>query len=235
MSSKPLTVFIASTSSDLREHRQVVARTLEGLSMLPLRMDSLGASPGTPVDECVAHASRADAVVVIVGQRYGWIPSIREGGDGQRSITWLEMAAAERAGKPIFSFIVDDDVLTANGREQDRLLDAASAEEAAAIWQAVQNLRRFKSALATRIFARFITPADLAKEVVLSLVRHFGLEGRLGPAGGAPGAPAPHAPTGSGGVTVINTDTTIGTQIVAEQVDGLRLEARIDRLLDGLL
>ena len=226
MSPTPITVFIASTAIDLREHRQVVAQALEGLSMLPLRMDSLGASPGTPAGECLAHASRADACVVIAGHRYGWIPSIREGGDRQRSITWLEMDAAERARKPIFSFIVDDGAPTVRGREQDRLLDAESAEEAVAIWHAVQNLRRFKASLATRNFAKFAAPADLAKEVVLSLVRHFGLERRLFAERGARAA---------SDTTVIKKKTTAGAQIVADQVDGRQLEARIDNLLDGLL
>src|ERR1700755_2200531 len=101
------TVFIASTTNDLAAHRDAVSRVLESLQMRAIRVDSYGAFDTTPVAVCEEYASKADALVVIIGKRYGWVPSLAEGGDGERSISWLEVDAAERAGKLVFPFILD--------------------------------------------------------------------------------------------------------------------------------
>jgi len=78
-----------------------------GLQNLPIQMETFSAMSGPPVDDCISMAAEADAVVCIVAHRYGYVPPRELGGDGERSITWLGVDAAKRAGKPVFAFIVD--------------------------------------------------------------------------------------------------------------------------------
>jgi hypothetical protein len=115
-------------------------------------------------------AASADAVVVIVAHRYGWVPSEAEGGDGVKSITWHEVEAAKGARKPIFAFVVKESAGWVFPKEQDRLGEAKSVEEANAIWQSVQNLKRFISYLSSiAIRDTFDTPTDLSNKVITSL------------------------------------------------------------------
>ena len=53
-------------------------------------------------------AREADAVICIVAHRYGYVPPKDLGGDGERSITWLEVDAAKQAGKQVFVFLADE-------------------------------------------------------------------------------------------------------------------------------
>jgi len=50
---------------------------------------------------------KCDALIVIVGHRYGWVPTKKDGGDGVKSITWWEVKWALDAGKPVYAFLVD--------------------------------------------------------------------------------------------------------------------------------
>jgi hypothetical protein len=63
-------------------------------------------------------AAEADAVVCIVAHRYGYVPPVELGGDGERSMTWLEVDAAKRAGKPVFAFLVDPKAPWTQGTRQ---------------------------------------------------------------------------------------------------------------------
>src|SRR5262245_21145135 len=101
-------VFLSSTIHDLVECRALVAETLERMELLPVRMETFGARAGLPVVECKNLAHRADLVVCVVGKRLGWVPSEQEGGDGIRSITWLEVEAARANGCPVLVYIHED-------------------------------------------------------------------------------------------------------------------------------
>jgi hypothetical protein len=85
-------------------------------------METFSAMPGQPVAECTRMAAEADAAVCIAAHRYGYRPPVALGGDGKRSITWLEVDAAMRAGKKVFSFLVDPQAPWTAAKEQDRLL-----------------------------------------------------------------------------------------------------------------
>ncbi len=51
-------------------------------------METFSAKSGQPVSECRKLAAEAAAVICIVAHRYGYVPPIELGGDGERSITW---------------------------------------------------------------------------------------------------------------------------------------------------
>jgi Domain of unknown function (DUF4062) len=66
------------------------------LENLPVAMVTFSAVGGAPAPECMRMAAEADAVICIVAHRYGYVPPPELGGDGERSITWLEVDAAKR-------------------------------------------------------------------------------------------------------------------------------------------
>src|SRR3712207_5860847 len=96
-------IFLSSTSDDLRPHREKVIGMIALMDQATISMESFGARPKEPLLTCRDEVRRADALIVIVGHRYGWIPSEAEGGDGEKSITWWEVAWALEAGKPVYA------------------------------------------------------------------------------------------------------------------------------------
>jgi hypothetical protein len=91
-------------------------------------------------------AAEADAVVCIVARRYGYVPPKELGGDGERSITWLEVDAASRAGKPVLAFILDANAPRTEFKPSERL-NAESPQEVVETLQATQKLEEFKAYL----------------------------------------------------------------------------------------
>jgi tetratricopeptide (TPR) repeat protein len=163
-----LRIFISSTAVDLLDYREKVRDAVLRLEGLPIAMETFSAKSGQPVDECRRMAADADAVICIVAHRYGYVPPPELGGDGERSITWLEVDAAKRAGKPVFAFLVDPKAPWTGVKEQDRLV--SEPEKAQEIFKAVQKLQEFKAYLG-REFTRqaFTGSEELAKNVAITL------------------------------------------------------------------
>src|SRR5258708_39742819 len=116
-----LRIYTSSTAIYLREYRDQVRDAVLKLEDLPIAMETFSALGGEPAQECMRMAAGADAVICIVAHRYGFVPPKELGGDGERSLTWLEVDAAKRAGKPGFSFLVDPNAPWPALKEQDRL------------------------------------------------------------------------------------------------------------------
>jgi hypothetical protein len=165
-----LRIFISSTAIDLREYRGKVRDAVLGLQNLPIQMETFSAMSGQPAGECMRMAASADAVVCIVAHRYGYVPPVELGGDGERSITWLEVDAAKRAGKPVFAFVVDTSAPWTELKEQDRLV--AEPEKAEEIFRAVKKLQEFKTYIGNEcVRATFSNSDELAKLVAITLAR----------------------------------------------------------------
>lgn len=182
-------IFLSSTGVDLEEHRKQVSDTVLRLEQAPVAMETFGARPGDPVSVCQQLARDADALIVIVAHRYGWVPSIADGGDGRKSITWLEVEAAKAANKPVFAFLVDPTHPWTHSKEQDRLIEvAADAPKAWEVAQAVQGLKDLKDWLdgkARVVREHFTTPENLAAKATASLANWALGQQR----GGSPGVP----------------------------------------------
>src|SRR5208337_862448 len=160
-----LRIFISSTAIDLRDYRDKVRDAVLRLHDLPIGMETFSAMGGEPASECMRMAAEADAVVCIVAHRYGYVPPKELGGDGERSITWLEVDAAKRAGKPVFAFLVDPKAPWAELKEQDRLT-SEPPEKAAEILKAVRKLQEFKAYLQRETTREtFTNPDALATHV----------------------------------------------------------------------
>jgi tetratricopeptide (TPR) repeat protein len=108
----------------------------------------------------------------MVAYRYGYVPPAELGGDGRRSITFLEVLAARAAGKPVFAFLIDPKADWRQPRESD-LLEDAPEERHLEILAAVRGLKEFKSYLqANCTFDLFLNEDDLARKVATTLANH---------------------------------------------------------------
>jgi tetratricopeptide (TPR) repeat protein len=161
-------IFISSTAVDLLDYRDKVRDAVLRLENLPIAMETFSAQSGQPASECMKMAAAADAVICIVAHRYGYVPPRELGGDGERSITWLEVDAAKHAGKPVFPFLIDPNAPWTGVKEQDLLV--SEPEKAPEIIKAVQKLQEFKAYLGReRMRQTFTGPDDLAKNVAITL------------------------------------------------------------------
>jgi tetratricopeptide (TPR) repeat protein len=167
---RTLRVFLSSTAVDLVEHREKVVKAIARLGDQPIHMEAFVAGPNAPVETCKGYVDSADTLVVLVAWQYGWVPQPEDGGDGKKSITWIEVEAALDAGKPVFSFIIDPSFPWDKPKEQDRLQRAESQEEVlqvASQVKALQDLKKFLEERTTR--ATFTTGDELAQLVVTSI------------------------------------------------------------------
>ena len=135
-------------------------------------MESFGDSPDDPVEVCQSKVRESSALVVMVAHRYGWVPGVDDGGDGHKSITWIEVETALDAGVPVFAFLVDKEFGWTQPKEQDSLVKAKTEEEAKKVFQNVQALEDFRTFLETEAGITrdiFTTPDNLASKVATSL------------------------------------------------------------------
>jgi hypothetical protein len=118
-------------------------------------------------------------MVVIVGHRCGWIPAVSEGGDGEKSITRLEVEWALATKRiPVYAYVIDPSFHWAGEKEQDRLVSAVKltnpeerARASAEVETAVRSLLDFKDFLSRLTRERFTTADDLASKVATDLAR----------------------------------------------------------------
>jgi Domain of unknown function (DUF4062)/NB-ARC domain len=173
-----LKVFLSSTAQDLETHRTRVAMAVESMGLLNVRMETFGARTKSAVEECRKLASHADVVVVMVAHRYGWVPTRDEGGDGSKSITWIEVDAAIEAEVDILAFLVEPHFQWLGRREQDDLETALDEASAMLVYQRVRDLSKFKQFLEHQyVRAQFTEPGDLASKVATSLHNWLGERG----------------------------------------------------------
>jgi tetratricopeptide (TPR) repeat protein len=97
-------VFLSSTYLDLIEHRKAAHDALEQLGLHVMWMEAFGARPEDSTKVCRTEIEESELFVGIYAHRYGWISPSEE-----HSITEQEFDHAQKLGKPIFGFIVDED------------------------------------------------------------------------------------------------------------------------------
>jgi len=97
-------IYLSSTYEDLDAYRDAVYRTLRQMRHDVISMEDYGASGQRPLDKCLADVAGCDAYVGLFAWRHGFVPP-----GERRSITELELAQAERSGRPCLVFILADD------------------------------------------------------------------------------------------------------------------------------
>src|SRR5688572_24064565 len=99
-------VFISSTSEDLGNFRAAARDAVMSLDCHPvMMMEYVHTSRTTTLPACREMIDGADIFLLIVAFRRGWVPTRVEGGDGESSITALEVEHALKARKPILVFM----------------------------------------------------------------------------------------------------------------------------------
>ena len=162
-------VYISSTYQDLIEHRAAVDRTLRRMGHDVIGMEQYIAEGGKPVERCKADVRAADAYVIIVAWRFGYIPDHSVSTPSPRSITEIELAEAQCFGKPVLAFLLDPEAPWPLNR-----VDAMGGTPGSG-----EDIARLRSQLGTDYLAGiFRTPDDLASQVAAAvsaqgLTRHM--------------------------------------------------------------
>jgi hypothetical protein len=163
-------IFLSSTSKDLAAYRAKVREMIDRMRQVSVAMETFGANPRLPFDTCRQMVQKSDALIVVVGHRYGWLPSPEHGGDGLRSITWWEVQWALDGNKPVFAFVLDPSAPWTGEREQDRLLTATTKAQMLDVGRSVEGLREFRRFLDDHTTRELFTSADdLAAKVATGL------------------------------------------------------------------
>jgi tetratricopeptide (TPR) repeat protein len=98
-----LRVFVSSTITDLAAARDAVERSLSDVDVFEVvRTEKLAASDRSSRRVCLDEVAAADALVLILGTRYGFVP--KDHNPLRLSVTHLEYREARRLSKAVFAF-----------------------------------------------------------------------------------------------------------------------------------
>jgi Domain of unknown function (DUF4062) len=144
-------IFISSTFEDLAEYRNAVRDAVLGAGAMPVRVEDLPAS-GLTVEEKIRELlDESDAILLLVGHRYGAInPKTGKG--------WVEeeYEAAKRRGKPLLAFLAAEDIPW-----PPKFIDPDR-----------RKIQAFREHLASDLVVRFFSsPVDLRISVMEALSR----------------------------------------------------------------
>jgi O-acetyl-ADP-ribose deacetylase (regulator of RNase III) len=148
----PDSVFVSSTSSDLKPHRLAVRTAIEGLNLRFVGMEEFEAARAAPADVIRQKVCESESYVGILGMRYGYV----DPGTGL-SMTELEYRQAIASAKPMHMFVMDEQApITAGMVETDSVRFA--------------RLLEFKSrVLKDHTCKKFTSPDDLARKALGTL------------------------------------------------------------------
>ncbi len=174
-SNRVCSVFISSTSEDLKEYRAKVAAAIRGVGLHAVDMDDFPATECPPLQECLKRVAKCQVVVAVIAHRYGWVPA---GQPDAKSITWLECEHALSKGIPVLAFYVEPTQEWSEDKKEDfRLVIALRSDDPFPvdlpneIRRNKKKLQELKTLLAgeERTRKTFTTPDDLRSKVAESL------------------------------------------------------------------
>jgi tetratricopeptide (TPR) repeat protein len=147
-------VFISSTSIDLKEYREEVDAAIRRLEMRPINMKDFGSQPGGASVVSIHEVSKADIFVGIVAQRYGYIPEGME-----KSVTEQEYDEAVRLKIPRLMYLLD-----LNTPWDEALIENDQVAQ--------KRLRAFRSRIEqNEVRSLFTSPDNLARQVAIDLTK----------------------------------------------------------------
>jgi tetratricopeptide (TPR) repeat protein len=155
-------IYMSSTYSDLKQHREQVYRALRELGHDVVAMEDYVASDQRPLAKCLADVAACDLYVGIFAHRYGHVPD-HDNPEG-RSITELEYRHAEAQGIPRLVFQLDPAVPW-----QLAWVDAVTGDG-----DQGARIRALRQELGRQRLASFFTTADeLARKVSNAVTRQL--------------------------------------------------------------
>ena len=152
-------VFLSYTAQDLVEHATVAAKVVRRMEWVVVDHRDWSARGLPALQWCRQKVRSCQVLVVLVAHRYGWVPSREEGGDGERSVVWLEVEEARAHGIPVLPLLVDESAPWPPPH-MEGLKDPVAGEQ-------VNKLKRI---LAQSIRATFSTPESLEAPLLQALV-----------------------------------------------------------------
>ncbi|WP_407310027.1 DUF4062 domain-containing protein [Desulfosporosinus sp. SB140] len=156
-----MNIFLSSTYLDLQEERTAAIEVLDRVGKA-YAMEKFVAYNHRSREACLAKLRECDALVLIIGERYGYIDDIHH-----VSITELEYRTANELGLPVFAFIKTDE----HGQWDSIEQDGEKKRKHLAFKQRVDNEK-------TRV--TFSTVEQLQRDIALTLLENsqkFGLIG----------------------------------------------------------
>ena len=164
----PKTVFVSSTSRDMKDQRAVLREVVEDLGMTYVGMEDFVPDEMTPAEYIREQVDRCDLYIGIIGKRYGHV----EPGSGM-SMTEIEYHQAVAGNKPLRIFVMSDEA-----EVPDEFIDSDPT--------LVEKLESFRNrVLATHTCKLFADLDELAETVRLALTTPSGRRGRVGDVGSA--------------------------------------------------
>lgn len=152
-------IFVSSTYEDLKDERKEAIDILDRIGKA-IAMEKFFASSHPPKDVCLRHLQECDAVVLILGFRYGSIDEA-EG----ISLTEIEYNTAKALGLPVLVF---------QKRQPDGSWESEEADRTRS-----RKINSFKSRLdAEKYRVPFVIPQQLATEI-LGAIREYEIENGL--------------------------------------------------------
>ena len=121
---RKLRIFISSTMKDLANERDAVRQRLVEFNFEPVNAENLGPTGRNSWERIQKEIESCNLMVLLLGERYGWVPDTGPGADRKISVTELEADEARRLGIPILPFIKK------LGYESDRTSDDAKSRDA---------------------------------------------------------------------------------------------------------
>ncbi|HEY1391144.1 MAG TPA: tetratricopeptide repeat protein [Ktedonobacterales bacterium] len=163
-------VFISSTSVDLRAYRAAVKDAVEKMDLHPKVMENFGAQgEGDAIRVSREEVAQSDFYILIVAWRYGYVPS-----DNKLSVTQQEYDEARVRNLPCFVYLADP---ATDGQAHDSPEFPATSRDADPEYRA--KLEAFRAMLQTNhVCGFFANPNDLALGVVTALHKRLLHESR---------------------------------------------------------
>jgi hypothetical protein len=148
-------VFISSTMKDLKNERAAVAEIIAGFNFEPVNAELWATSTLNSWQTILGELESSHLFVLLLGERYGWVPTRGPGADRGLSVTEMEFDRARELGKPVLAFLQKLD--------PDSPRDSPDAQRAKAFRDRITNWE-------TGYFVRkFDAARDLAREVASAL------------------------------------------------------------------
>jgi hypothetical protein len=200
-------VFVSSTSRDLAEYRAAAIRSLRRLGHQVTAMEEFTATAAYPLDRVLELVREADAYVVIVAWRYGFIPGIARAKNlpaaddptvGKSITEWEYLAAREKPDR-ILAFLLAD---AAPWPPQNiDGFDPRSREDV----HSPERIRAFRDRLMSDHIVSFFSTADELESLVGAAIARSRLSrqveiNRIGPGNPIQGAATTPDSTYAGGI-----------------------------------
>ncbi|HMK24731.1 MAG TPA: DUF4062 domain-containing protein [Chitinophagaceae bacterium] len=136
-------VYISSTYLDLKEHRKAVRDFFDKFrdKYEVISMEDYVADSELPVDKCVEDVKKCDFYILILANRYGFIPdsSAKFNNPDKLSVTHAEYLAAKENKKKVFAFFAENNGGFETDNDKDPELKKLKADKLTALKEDVQN------------------------------------------------------------------------------------------------